>query len=481
MENEKIILFGTGKLLSKYEELCDNLNIGVLCYADNNRSKWGTCINRKKVISPNELTRFDNRILISCKFESEIKKQLKAIGIEDRILSPYDLIKKDVQNHMSDYEYLKNFRISQTGSENIIIDALDGNGWGGTEVWSYAIAEGLASQGYNAEVIGSADQITQPYRIERLIKRYAFNDMSSWEIINDIVNDLYFKMPLVFINSWTEHVFFACCILKKYFPDYVKIISVSHSDVDSAYEKQAFWQDCFDDIVCVSRNIRKKFHEQYGIKKEKLHYKETFVDFDERFEKKYSKAGEPIRIGCAARLEKLYKRADLIPELIGKLEEQNIKYVFEIAGNGSCLDMIKKFVAENNIGSKVITLGYVEKEEMPEFWKRQDIFINFSEFEGTSLSMLEAMSYGAVPVVTDVSGVNDFIKNRVNGCISKVGDLDDIVKNIKYLCNNREKLPEYGSICREEIRTRCRKSDYIRYIADLCGLNSLVREPALIE
>lgn len=46
---------------------------------------------------------------------------------------------------------------------------------------------------------------------------------------------------------------------------------------------------------------------------------------------------------------------------------------------------------------------------MDAFWKGQDVFVNVSEYEGTSLSMLEAMGYGCVPVVTDVSGAREFI------------------------------------------------------------------------
>ena len=469
----KIVLFGTGKMLPCFEEMLNSANTEFYCYADNNFQKWGTFIREKKVIPPSEIAEFDNRIILSCGDESakQIEKQLESMGLKGRIISPYDYIKRGLDNSLPDFEYLKQINVRKSGKRKVIIDALYGVGWGGMEAWSYAIAEGLSSRGYDAEVIGSTNQVKQPERFEKLIKRYTYENRTYREVINELVKDLSEKMPLVLINNMSGHVLFACYILKSLFPDYVKIVSVSHSDIDFIYKRQVFWQDYFDGIVCVSRDIQKKFDGQYGVKKEKLHYKETFIDFDKYFKKKYSKAGESIRIGYASRLERLNKRADLIPKLIEKLEEQNIKYVFEIVGDGSCFDLINSYVHEHRMESRVNMLGYFERDKLREFWKRQDIYVNFSEYEGTSLSMLEAMSYGVVPVVTDVSGVNDFIENRVNGCVSKVDDLDDMAENIKYLYDNREKLAEYGNICREEIRTRCRKSDYIDYIADLCGLN----------
>ena len=64
------------------------------------------------------------------------------------------------------------------------------------------------------------------------------------------------------------------------------------------------------------------------------------------------------------------------------------------------------------------------KKELIDFLNEQDIYLNFSEYEGTSLTMLEAMASGCVPVVTDVSGVSDFIEDGVNGLVSDIGDLD---------------------------------------------------------
>ena len=97
---------------------------------------------------------------------------------------------------------------------------------------------------------------------------------------------------------------------------------------------------------------------------------------------------------------------------------------------------------------------------MGDFWKKIDIYLNFSEFEGTSLSMLEAMSYGCVPVASDVSGVKDFIEHGINGYIYNFGDLDMLCQNIFLLEKDRKLMRNMGGLSREIIMAKCEIKKY---------------------
>ncbi len=135
----------------------------------------------------------------------------------------------------------------------------------------------------------------------------------------------------------------------------------------------------------------------------------------------------------------------------------------QIAGEGECLPMIERYLKETKIPNRVQLLGRLPKSEMDSFWKGQDVFVNVSEYEGTSLSMLEAMGYGCVPVVTDVSGAGEFIEQEKNGCICDVGDLEGIADCIAALADNRELLKIYGDRCRRIVQDRCNPDRYIQY------------------
>ena len=106
------------------------------------------------------------------------------------------------------------------------------------------------------------------------------------------------------------------------------------------------------------------------------------------------------------------KPSDLIPELLMYLEEKEVNYVLNIAGDGPCEMMIKEYVEKNQLYKRVNLYGRLTRTGLFDFLDHQDVYLNFSEFEGTSLTMLEAMASGCEQVVTKVSGVSDFIMNE---------------------------------------------------------------------
>jgi glycosyltransferase involved in cell wall biosynthesis len=51
-----------------------------------------------------------------------------------------------------------------------------------------------------------------------------------------------------------------------------------------------------------------------------------------------------------------------------------------------------------------------------------------SEWEGVPFAMMEALSAGLVPVVTDVGTINDWIRPGENGCLVPVGDASALAR-----------------------------------------------------
>ena len=95
----------------------------------------------------------------------------------------------------------------------------------------------------------------------------------------------------------------------------------------------------------------------------------------------------------------------------------------------------------------MIIVGYIKKADIFSFWQRQDIYLSCSDYEGHSISQVEAICAGAVPVVTDVSGVRDDITDGVNGYIVSVGDVPAIVYRIIELNKDRDKLQRMRNEC----------------------------------
>lgn len=453
-KKKRIILFGAGVYAKKYKALLEYLHMDFDYFTDNDSSKWGTVLYGKPIIPPDELTDFlPCQIIISSTHEIAIRKQLSEIGLSDCIIGLDDLYNlcEHKMNGLTD----DNVTVHQ--EDIIIVDMYEGIGWGGTELWAANLANGLMQSGKKSIILGGTEQPELENQYEELIIR-----ISEQDTITHMVNMMEQNLPFTFINNFAGCAFMAAIILKKKYPHWVNIISVIHNDNKSLFDAHMMLKEYVDKIFCVSSQICDHMRALYDYDVDKYFFREQPVYSNKILDKNWNTSVK-LRIGYAARLVKQQKRADLLVNLISEFEKRNIDYLFQIAGDGEYLSVISDFVKNAQLEGKVELLGRLSKYKMNDFWRNQDVFVNISEYEGTSLSMLEAMSFGCVPVVTDVSGAKEFIDVGKNGYICAVGDLDGIADGVKQLNDDRDRLIRYGKECHARIVEKCNPEKYIEY------------------
>lgn len=461
-ETEKLVLFGAGREAEKYVGCLRTIGVEPACFVDNNPGKWGTFLCGYQVLSPDMIKDMDCKVMISCNYGKELKQQLEEMGLLSRLVSYEPLFRWTIEQYILREAPVSCAAVNRTPC--ILIDAFDGIGWGGMEMWSYHTGGELFRRGYSVVIYGSDWQERRDAGTEAHILRFPLVRGDFWQTTERILKDMEQRLPFTLINNWTEHVFAAAYILKKKYPEAVKIISFVHNDCAALYEKQSVWQDASDKIAGVSLKITQKLHTVCKIPESKLCYRENFVaEFCEE-EPAGRKAGEPIRIGWGARLEVLQKRADRLPELVTALEAAGIPYEMEIAGDGPCLGMLQDFILSAGRQDRVHLLGCLKPEDMQAFWNRQHIYINISEYEGSSLAMLEAMSCGAVPVVTDVSGTDEFVHPSLTGYRFAAGDYHTAAEKIRILYDDEDLRMQMAKNGSKLIREKCSLQDYVSYI-----------------
>jgi len=87
---------------------------------------------------------------------------------------------------------------------------------------------------------------------------------------------------------------------------------------------------------------------------------------------------------------------------------------------------------------RVRFIDYVEYEKMPLFYSLADIFVSVPSSDSLSVSLLEAMACGAVPIVSDLPANREVITNGKNGYIVPVHDEDALAEAIIYLYYDKE-------------------------------------------
>jgi glycosyltransferase involved in cell wall biosynthesis len=105
-----------------------------------------------------------------------------------------------------------------------------------------------------------------------------------------------------------------------------------------------------------------------------------------------------------------------------------------IIGDGPTRPGIEKLAADLGIQSSVRFLGTVL--DTSEFYKKFDVFVLSTHFEGHSLVALEAMSFGLPIVATRVSSIPEVITDNVNGLLFNPGDSVQLARSIKMLLDD---------------------------------------------
>jgi len=241
----------------------------------------------------------------------------------------------------------------------------------------------------------------------------------------DIIH-AHWAIPTGLIGAWVGS------ILKK-----PLLITIHGSDLRMALERPGFLRKIFvyvcknaAHINCVS-NVQKREMEQLGIKGEKISV--IPMGIDEAFLVK----GKNRRIELNKRsyiilsnrnLLRIYNVSLLIRAipLILK-EEPGTKFL--IAGDGAEKEALEREVEKLNINLSVKFLGRVPHNMMPNLLSKSDIYVSTSPYDGTSVSLLEAMGSGAFPIVTDIPANREWIIDGQNGFLVPVNDE-------RYLANN---------------------------------------------
>lgn len=88
-----------------------------------------------------------------------------------------------------------------------------------------------------------------------------------------------------------------------------------------------------------------------------------------------------------------------------------------IGAHGVNTDALKKQASETLSSDQYEFIGFVEKNVNRDYYLRSKIWISIPSSDGTAISLLEAMGYGCLPIVSDLPANREWIQDGVNGII----------------------------------------------------------------
>jgi L-malate glycosyltransferase len=214
-------------------------------------------------------------------------------------------------------------------------------------------------------------------------------------------------------------------------------------------------------ITCVS-GMQAKEIERLGIKGEKISVYPMCVeeDFLEGGRSRERRSNGPMTIVSNRNLLPIYNVSLLIRAIPMVLQEEpHSKFI--IAGDGPERDSLEREVKKLNLNSSVRFLGRVPHEEMPKLLTQADIYVSTSLYDGTSVSLLEAMATGTFPIVTDIPSNQEWIHDGKNGFLVSSENQLFLARKIIEAIHSQELLAEASE---ENIRIVEEKAYWMKHI-----------------
>lgn len=137
------------------------------------------------------------------------------------------------------------------------------------------------------------------------------------------------------------------------------------------------------------------------------------------------------------------KRVSDIIDAVSILTKRGKKLEVALIGDGPQRRLLERKIEKLGLSESFHLFGFVNESEKYSTVSDAKIFVLPSEREGFSLSTLEAMSLGCIPIVgkpkfNEVFGVSHFVKNGENGLYYPVGNVNELALAISNCLDNLE-------------------------------------------
>lgn len=169
----------------------------------------------------------------------------------------------------------------------------------------------------------------------------------------------------------------------------------------------------------------------------------------ELHEERYA-AGRPLAIAYLGRLAADKGILEAV-EAVAMLRDRGIDARLTIAGTGAALEEIRSAIASAGLADRVRLVGAVTGAAKQQLWLKTDVFALPTSREGLPYALLEAMSCGAVPVISPVGAIPDVMQDEVHGLFVPPRDPRALAAALERLATDRALLHRLALAARARV------------------------------
>ncbi len=122
-----------------------------------------------------------------------------------------------------------------------------------------------------------------------------------------------------------------------------------------------------------------------------------------------------------------------------------------IIGDGECKDKLKN-IKKREAMHNVDFLGYRKSAELIEIMNGCMFTVLSSEgYENCPFAVLESMALGKPVIGSNIGGIPEIIDDGVDGLLFEPRNVDDLVRKIQYMLDNRQVVSDMGKMARRKV------------------------------
>lgn len=436
----KIIIFGTGEIYRKHiEDILDTEEI--IAFLDNNKKLWHEKINGITVHNPRDITDFKyDKIILMSNYFIEMREQLLELGCkEEKIIRYVEYINEKNKGEM---KVIFPWKGVDFAKKKCLIITTELNYNGGSLAAIYA-ALALQKNGYETTVATpGGDEVFVNEMKKKRISFVIYKNLAHAQL-----EELYWINNFQYIIVNTLQMI--CCALE--IGKQRNVFLWLHEPLE-VYPIMQYWKENIENgikenklkIFAVSSIARENFLNNYSFPLIKI----LPYGIPDEFLPCTISQNKKIVFATVGSIMKR-KGYDILIDAIEKLESNKSEQA-EFLFIGTSVDNEYGNWIEERVKSikNIHRINKGTRKEMMQYYQQIDVLIIPSREETMSIVATEAMMLGKVCIISNTSGMADYVENYSNGLIFSSGNSDELSEKIQWCINNPELLKEMGKSAR---------------------------------
>jgi len=238
------------------------------------------------------------------------------------------------------------------------------------------------------------------------------------------------------------------------FPQYIRILTDDSFLESVAWNYMHWFYGQLDSVFVNSEEYRRSWIAR-GFAPEKLKILPRGLDTtlfspehrDPAFWQKFGEHNGAVHLLYVGRISK-EKDLDVLAQAYRKLRNEGLPIQLYLVGDGPYLQALHEAMPE------AIFTGYLRGKELAAAYASADVFVFPSTTDTFGNVVIEAQASGVPVIVSDTGGPKELVEANVNGVVTKSHDVEDLVRAIRDLVNDKRKRDQMSRQARQAVIDR---------------------------